>query len=51
MTVLLGTIMRTLFTEAMIKKLAVIFMDFLVKSTKNSLDDKLWQQAKKKLFM
>jgi len=51
MTALFGTLIRTLFTETAIKKLTVIFMDFLVKSTKNDLDDKMWSQVKRKLFV
>ena len=50
MTTLFATLVRTIFTEAMIKKGVVILMDFLVKSTKNNLDDKMWSQVKKKLF-
>ena len=49
MPTILGLILKKIFTEKMIKTMAVILMDYLVASSKNKLDDKLWAQVKKKL--
>lgn len=46
MSVIVGFITKTFLTEAMLKKVVIILGDFLVKSSKNSLDDKLWAQVK-----
>lgn len=40
-------ITKTFLTEAMLKKVLVVLGDYLVASSKNKLDDKLWAQVKK----
>ena len=40
-------ITKTFLTEAMLKKVVVVLGDYLVASSKNKLDDKLWAQVKK----
>ena len=40
-------ITKTILTEAMLKKVLVVLGDHLVSSSKNKLDDKLWDQVKK----
>ena len=40
-------ITKTFLTEAMLKKVLIILGDYLVGSSKNKLDDKLWDQVKK----
>tara|TARA_Y100001973_G_C5193326_1_gene332438 strand:+ start:478 stop:630 length:153 start_codon:yes stop_codon:yes gene_type:complete len=49
MPTLLGIIIKTIFTEKMIKTLLVALGDYLVKSSKNKLDDKLWKSVRGKL--
>ena len=44
---LIAFITKTFLTEAMLKKVLVVLGDYLVKSSKNKLDDKLWAQVKK----
>ena len=50
MSGLMGILLKTLFTEKMLKKLLMILGDYLVKSSKNKLDDKVWGMVKKKLL-
>jgi hypothetical protein len=50
MSALMGLLLKTLFTEKMIKKLLLILGDYLVKSSKNKLDDVVWNNVKKKLL-
>ena len=50
MSALMGILLKTLFTEKMIKKLLMILGDFLVKSSKNKLDDIVWNKVKGKLM-
>ena len=38
---------KTFLTEAMLKKVLVALGNYLVASSKNKLDDKLWAQVKK----
>ena len=47
MPALIAFITKTFLTEAMLKKVLVVLGDYLVKSSKNKLDDKLWDQVKK----
>jgi len=47
MPALIAFITKTFLTEAMLKKVLVVLGDYLVKSSKNKLDDKLWAQVKK----
>tara|TARA_B100000424_G_C22917936_1_gene488398 strand:- start:380 stop:532 length:153 start_codon:yes stop_codon:yes gene_type:complete len=49
MTGLFKIIIKTLFTEKMIKILVIALGDYLVKSSKNKLDDKIWDSVKGKL--
>jgi hypothetical protein len=46
-TTLIAWITKTILTEAMLKQVLVILGDYLVESSKNKLDDKLWKQVKK----
>ena len=47
MAAIIAFITKTFLTEAMLKKVLVVLGDYLVKSSKNKLDDKLWAQVKK----
>ena len=47
MPAIIAFIIKTFLTEAMLKKVLVVLGDYLVKSSKNKLDDKLWAQVKK----
>jgi hypothetical protein len=50
MSTLMGILLKTLFTEKMIKKLLLTLGDYLVKSSKNKLDDVVWMNVKRKLL-
>ena len=50
MSTLMGVLLKTLFTEKMIKKLLLTLGDYLVKSSKNKLDDVVWMNVKRKLL-
>ena len=50
MSTLMGLLLKTLFTEKMIKKLILTLGSYLVKSSKNKLDDVVWNNVKKKLL-
>ena len=50
MSTLMGILLKTLFTEKMIKKLLMTLGDYLVKSSKNKLDDVVWMNVKRKLL-
>ena len=47
MPALIAWLTKTLLTEAMLKQVLVVLGDYLVASSKNKLDDKLWAQVKK----
>tara|TARA_R100001244_G_scaffold89786_1_gene68228 strand:+ start:191 stop:346 length:156 start_codon:yes stop_codon:yes gene_type:complete len=47
MSTLVAWATKTLLTEAMLKKVLVVLGDYLVASSSNKLDDKLWAQVKK----
>ena len=47
MPAIIAFITKTFLTEAMLKKVLVVLGDYLVESSKNKLDDKLWAQVKK----
>ena len=49
MPAILGFITKTFLTEAMLKKLLIVLGDYLVASSKNKLDDKLWKQVRSRL--
>ena len=50
MPVLIAWITKTFLTEKILKQLLAILGDYLVKSSKNKLDDKLWAQVKRILI-
>ena len=50
MSGLMGILLKTLFTEKMLKKLLLVLGDYLVKSSKNALDDKIWDSVKNRLL-
>ena len=50
MSGLMGILLKAMFTEKMIMKLILTLGDYLVKSSKNPLDDKVWGMVKKKLL-
>ena len=47
MPAIIAFITKTFLTEAMLKKVLVVLGDYLVASSKNKLDDKLWLQVKR----
>ena len=49
MSAIIGFITKTFLTEAMLKKVVLILGDYLVESSANKLDDKLWKKIKKVL--
>ena len=49
MSKIVAFVMKNILTESMIKKTVGVLGDYLVNSTKNSLDDKLWASVKKSL--
>tara|TARA_Y100000593_G_C4289516_1_gene327475 strand:- start:241 stop:399 length:159 start_codon:yes stop_codon:yes gene_type:complete len=44
---IIGFVTKTFLTEAMLKQVLIVLGDYLVGSSKNKLDDKLWVQVKK----
>ena len=50
MPALIAWITKTFLTEKILKQLLAILGDYLVKSSKNKLDDKLWIQVKRTLI-
>ena len=46
MPAIIAFITKTFLTEAMLKKVLVVLGDYLVASSKNKLDDRLWGQVK-----
>ena len=49
MSKVIGFVMKNILTESIIKKIVGVLGDYLVNSTKNSLDNKLWTSVKKSL--
>jgi len=49
MSAIIAFITKTFLTEAMLKKVLIVLGDYVVASSKNKLDDKLWDQVKKRL--
>ena len=45
----IGFIMKNVMTESIVKSIVGVLGDYLVSSSKNKLDDKLWGSVKKKL--
>ena len=50
MPALIAWITKTFLTERILKQLLAILGDYLVRSSKNKLDDKLWAQVKRVLI-
>ena len=50
MPALIAWITKTLLTETILKQLLAILGDYLVKSSKNKLDDALWAKVKRVLL-
>jgi len=50
MSAVLSWVTSTFLTEKMLKKLVVTLGDYLVKSSKNKLDDVLWSKVRKVLL-
>jgi len=46
MPALIAWFTKTILTEAMLKQVLVVLGDYLVASSKNKLDDKLWAKVK-----
>ena len=49
MATVLAWIMKNILTEKVLKMLLGMIGDYLVASTRNKLDDKIWSQVKKRL--
>ena len=49
MSKVVGFVMKNILTENMVKKVVSMLGDYLVNSTKNNLDNKLWAEVKKTL--
>ena len=47
---MIAKIIKGLFTESVLKQIFVVVGDFLVSSSKNKLDDKIWESVKKRLI-
>jgi hypothetical protein len=50
MPALIAWITKTFLTEKILKQVLMILGDYLVSSSKNKLDDKLWAQVKRVLY-
>jgi hypothetical protein len=46
MGALLGTLIKSIMTEKVLKSIVCVLGDYLVKSSKNKLDDLLWEKVK-----
>ena len=49
MSKIVGFIMKNVMTEMLVKNIVGVLGDYLVSSSKNKLDDKLWSSVKKSL--
>lgn len=49
MPAIIAFLTKTFFTEKIMKQVLIILGDYIVSSSKNKLDDKLWNQVKKVL--
>jgi|TARA_R100001594_G_C4001602_1_gene254905 hypothetical protein len=49
MSKIVGFIMKNVMTEKLVKNIVGVLGDYLVSSSKNKLDDKLWSSVKKSL--
>ena len=50
MKVLIAKLIKTVFTEGLLKELFIVIGDHMVKSSKNKIDDKVWDAVKKRLL-
>lgn len=48
MKLILAKIVKSMFSESILKQIFIVVGDYLVKSSKNTLDDKIWDAVKKK---
>ena len=46
---IVGWVTKTILTEKMMKSVLIMLGDYLVASSKNKLDDKIWDKVKKTL--
>ena len=46
---IMGFVMKNVMTESLVKNVVGVLGDYLVSSSKNKLDDKIWSNVKKKL--
>jgi|TARA_R100001443_G_scaffold9266_1_gene18842 hypothetical protein len=49
MGLIVGWVTKTILTEKMMKAVLIMLGDYLVASSKNKLDDKIWDKVKKTL--
>ena len=49
MSKIVGFVMKNVMTEKLVKNIVGVLGDYLVSSSKNKLDDKLWSSVKKSL--
>jgi hypothetical protein len=49
MSKIVSFVLKNILTEKMVKKIVGVLGDYLVASTKNNLDNKLWDSVKKTL--
>ena len=49
MKAIIISVLRSIFSEEMIKSVVVALGDYLVSKSSNKLDDKLWAQVKNRL--
>ena len=47
---LIASFVKSIFTENVLKQIFVVVGDFLVSSSKNKLDDKIWSTVKNRLI-
>jgi Na+-transporting NADH:ubiquinone oxidoreductase subunit NqrE len=45
---IIAAFIKSIFTESILKQIFLVVGDFLVASSKNKLDDKIWDSVKKK---
>ena len=51
MKIIIVGILKSLFSESLLKTILAALGDHLVKSSKNQLDDKIWAKVKEKLLV
>ena len=49
MGMIVGWVTKSILTEKMMKSVLIMLGDYLVASSKNKLDDKIWDKVKKTL--